>query len=158
MASAGTRGGCNPRARNAALDNTGKSREGVVGDAGGGKEKAVLSAAVFAWRWPWVLLEGPDRMCRLPVSGRKCMECCVCVRVRVRGRASLVWLATAGGAFSGVEIEGVHAPFAGTESVAGIRARGSWWHDKQRPPDDCNFGAGEDEDWDGAAGHASSAL
>jgi hypothetical protein len=28
-ASAGTRDGCNPRVRNAASDNTGKSREGV---------------------------------------------------------------------------------------------------------------------------------
>lgn len=73
---------------------------------------------------------------------------CACLRKRAYGVlcASLVWLATAGGAFSGVEIEGVHAPFAGSESVAGIRARGSWWHDKQRPPDDCNFGAGDDED------------
>lgn len=56
QASAGTRGGCNPRARNAALDNTGKSREGVDGDTGGRVEKVVLSAAMFAWRWPWVLL------------------------------------------------------------------------------------------------------
>lgn len=45
-ASAGTRRGCNPRARNAASENTGESREGSVqrmaqgSDAGGPKEKS----------------------------------------------------------------------------------------------------------------------